>query len=336
MKQIDIWTPIYELTYNQDVTYLIFIIIGFFGLTLIPFLVTVIFALSKEKLSTKSNIYLYSFICGFFLTMATFGFLKESLEISSIYGANHNKWITYGWNILVVVGGLSFGLLFAWGIRSLIRYAAKKKISKDKEASVFIHTHDLAHDHGDDHHDHQIAPTHLEEIKTEEKSENHPSYKLVAILLLLVHRIPESFLIGYIISIMGQGTHVITTVSIAFWISAVLHLIPEQLVFYYRLREIGKSRAYALWTSSASLLIFIPFMVLGAWVGKYICDVWQLRAIVQSFVGGVFIFTSIVEFLPEFYHAHHDKKVFKWTILLFMLGIIICAFILSFHQHGIV
>lgn len=334
-----LWNNIYDLTFNANVTYLIFILIGFVVLTFLPFLVTLIFAFSKGKLSKTSYVYLYSFICGFFITMATFGFLKEALEISSVHSVNYangNKWITYAWNIFIVVSGLTLGLLFAWGIRSLIRHSAKRKIFKDKTASVFVHTHDLSHDHHDEHHHSEIAPSHLEHIHNDEHDESNPIYKMVAILLLLVHRIPESFLIGYIISTIGANTsHVITSVAIAFIISAVLHLIPEQLVFYYRLREMGKSRSKSLIFSSASLLIFLPFMFLGTYTGVYIYEFWQLRGIIQSFVGGIFIFTSIVEFLPEFYHAHHDKKVFKWTIVLFFIGIIICAFILSFHQHGI-
>ncbi|WP_338822533.1 ZIP family metal transporter [Mycoplasmopsis felifaucium] len=331
-----IWENIHLSTgANTNLTYFIFILIAFGLLTLIPFLVTVIFAFSKAKLSQKSNIYLYSFICGFFITMATFGFLREALEISSVNKNNINKWITYGWNICIVVSGLVLGLLFAWGIRSLIHYGAKKKLAKDKTASVFIHSHDLGHNLDGKHdHDHGIAPTHLENIKNDKKDEQHPAYKLVAILLLLIHRIPESFLIGYIISIIGTSEGaVITSVSIAFIVSAILHLIPEQLVFYYRLREMGKSRAMAITLSSASLLIFLPFMFLGTYAGQFM-NFPVLKGIIQSFVAGVFIFTSIVEFLPEFYHAHHDRKVFKLTMFLFMLGIVVCAFILSFHQHG--
>nr|WP_307921810.1 hypothetical protein [Mycoplasmopsis bovis] len=70
-------------------------------------------------------------------------------------------------------------------------------------------------------------------------------------MLLLLHRIPEGFLIGFIIS--GIENKGITSTSVAFLISLILHLIPEQVLFYYRQREIGWSRAKALFISTLCL-----------------------------------------------------------------------------------
>ncbi|WP_029513396.1 ZIP family metal transporter [Mycoplasmopsis primatum] len=328
------WNSLYSsLGYNSQLTAFVIILIVLSIIVIVPFLVNLVFAFTKEKLNKKGTVLLYAFMCGFFITMALFGFLKESLEISSVNNnAIYNENIKiYGWNILVVVGGLALGLCFAWLVRFLIRLSISNKISKDKTARLFLHSHDIAHDHhNDQEHEHQIAPNH--DIQNAHVTENKPGYKIVAILLLLLHRIPEGFLIGFIIS--GIENKGITSTSFAFLISLILHLIPEQIIFYYRQREMGWSRAKALTISTLCLLLFLPAMIIGAYSGHHIYGIWQLRAVVQSFIGGVFIFLSILEFLPEFYHAHHDKKLFLWTMILFFLGIVICAFILSFHKHG--
>ncbi|MCE6115509.1 ZIP family metal transporter [Mycoplasmopsis agalactiae] len=328
------WNVLYSsLGYNQPLAIFIAILVVFVLIAIIPFLVNLIFAFTKEKLNSKGTVLLYAFMCGFFLTMATFGFLKESLEISSINTSAilNSDFKIYGWNILVVVGGLIIGIGFAALVRQLVRKSINSKIATDKSARLFLHSHDIGHDHGDmDHHEHEIAPSH--DIQISSNAQSKPAYKLVAILLLLLHRIPEGFLIGFIIS--GIESKGITSTSVAFLISLILHLIPEQVLFYYRQREMGWSRAKALFISTLCLFLFLPAMLLGGYLGKHIYSIWQLRAMVQSFIAGIFIFISILEFLPEFYHAHHDKKLFFWTIFVFMVGIIFCAFVLAFHKHG--
>nr|WP_307923703.1 ZIP family metal transporter [Mycoplasmopsis bovis] len=329
------WNALYSsLGYNQPLAIFIAIIIVFILIALIPFLVNLIFAYTKEKLNSKGTVLLYAFMCGFFLTMATFGFLKESLEISSINTSAilNNDLKIYGWNILVVVGGLIIGIGFAALVRQLVRKSINSKIATDRICQIiFTLTWYWSWSHRSRITTiNEIAPSH--DIKVATNAQSKPTYKLVAILLLLLHRIPEGFLIGFIIS--GIENKGITSTSVAFLISLILHLIPEQVLFYYRQREIGWSRAKALFISTLCLLLFLPAMLLGGYLGKYIYNIWQLRALVQSFIAGIFIFISILEFLPEFYHAHHDKKLFFWTIFVFMIGIIFCAFVLSFHKHG--
>lgn len=327
-----------NLNDNLAIFYLILIAVGI--LIVFPMIIIIILAFTKEKLKKRSSVLLYAFMCGFFITMATFGFLKESLEISSVesMGFTNNNWIIYGWNILLVTSGLLLGLLFAWGVRSLMVKASKNKIAKDKTARVFLHTHDLTHDHEHEEKETtecEVSPDHLKDFKTEEEADEKGKhiYKTAAIILLMLHRIPEGFFIGYIISVIA-AKELITSVSVAFLISSVFHLIPEQIIFYYRQREMNWSRKKSLWITFSSLLLFLPPMLVGAYSGKYIYDLWQVRAVVQSFIGGIFLFTSVIEFLPEFYHAHHDKKLFKSTLFLFMTGIVICVIILSFHVHG--
>ncbi|RMX36437.1 ZIP family metal transporter [Mycoplasmopsis fermentans] len=317
------------------------ILIAFAIIFLVPVLVALIFPLFKKSLSKKGSILLYAFVTGFFLTMALFGFLKESLEISSISApssmppeasSTQIKWATYGWNIFLLVSGLVGGLLFALGIRMTVKKISEKHLAKSK-ASVFVHTHDMVHNHehgeNEEHsHDH-VAQEH--KISTDEKNANN-KLKVVALLLLLTHRIPEGFLIGY--SLNNLYNQNIGSLSIAFFVSFIMHLIPEEMVFYYRQREMGVGRWKAIGISIGCLFLFLPMMLLGIFTGDYIQQIWQLRAFLQAMIAGIFFFTAVMEFLPEFYHAHHDKDLFKKVMITFMAGLVVCALILALHQHG--
>ncbi|UWV92450.1 ZIP family metal transporter [Mycoplasmopsis cynos] len=56
------------------------------------------------------------------------------------------------------------------------------------------------------------------------------------------------------------------------------------------------------------------------------------KAIMFAAIGGIFIFTALVEFFPEIYHINFDKKKWIFTLIVLFLGILVAAFILSFHH----
>ncbi|WP_027120372.1 ZIP family metal transporter [Mycoplasmopsis lipofaciens] len=317
---------------------LYFVIIASFVMLFIPFLITLIFPfLKKDTLSKKGSVILYAFVTGFFITMALFGFLRESLEKSSLSAKaeGFSGWSLYGWNILLVGGGLTAGLSFGWFLRFIVKKATSSKIKEDPKASLYIHIHDLSHDHEHEAHDHSnIALNHKISHKEVTNKKSDTKLKIVALLLLLTHRIPAGFLIGYSFNAFFTTGAQFGALNAAFLISFILHLIPEEIIFYYRQREMGISKWKAVFNSFASLLLFIPLMLLGIYLGKYINQIWQLSAFVQAMISGTFLFTAIIEFLPEINHAHHDKKFIKKVLFVFLLGIIICATILSFHDHG--
>lgn len=103
--------------------------------------------------------------------------MKESLEISSINASAilNSDFKIYGWNILVVVGGLIIGIGFAALVRQLVRKSINSKIATDKSARLFLHSHDIGHDHSDmDHHEHEIAPSH--DIQISSNAQSKPAY----------------------------------------------------------------------------------------------------------------------------------------------------------------
>ncbi|WAM07599.1 ZIP family metal transporter [Mycoplasmopsis cynos] len=124
--------------------------------------------------------------------------------------------------------------------------------------------------------------------------------KIIALLLLLTHRIPEGLLLGYNLSLFipndsGEAFFSITT---RHFLSLVLHLIPEEVIFYVRLKDAGFKPIKALLLSFLGLSLFLPFMIIGMFVGSIINDAG--KAIMFAAIGGIFIFTALVEFFLKF------------------------------------
>ncbi|MFL1058536.1 hypothetical protein ACJONP_04475, partial [Mycoplasmopsis synoviae] len=87
--------------------------------------------------------------------------------------------------------------------------------------------------------------------------------KIVALVLILTHRVFVGLLFGWSINQLIEGST--SNLTWAFIISFWLHLISEELVFYYRLREAGYSRWKSFTFSVLGLSILIPFMIIGVY-----------------------------------------------------------------------
>ncbi|SJZ52119.1 ZIP family metal transporter [Mycoplasmopsis verecunda] len=372
----------------------IIILIALLCLLAVPTLLSLILPLFhrlKDKRFKNFTFYLYAFSTGFFIALAMFGFLRESIEQSSHGAAAHfgdrNKSIIYGINIGTVVSGLIFGLLFSFALKFVITYRINKVLKKDRKLSVFVHDHGVEHHSHDHDHSSLVVYSHTNKkndntdslLNAEQKisssdvviysgdkyihqhkhlnhthSHAHPDYifgqeenlaqaeetiinktspkmKVIALLLLLTHRIPEGILLGYNLTLATEGQT--NNLTIAYFVSLILHLIPEESIFYFRLREAGFGRINSLLLSFLGLSLFLPFMLIGAYAGQYINELWWLKAIMFSAIAGIFLFIAIVEFIPEFYHNHMSKKQWFTVLVSLFIGIIIGVLILSFHSH---
>ncbi|WP_406615188.1 ZIP family metal transporter [Mycoplasmopsis hyopharyngis] len=310
--------------WNDIVAKLLLSLASMFLLFFIPLIFVLVVPIFKDKLSKKSTYFLYAFMSGFFLTMALFGFLKESLEISSLsaQGKGYSLNKIYGWNILLIGGGLILGLGLAIGTHFLTTKVIQPKLSKKSNS--------LIHNHLSDEHCHEIEKASTNELVENKKEKDYS--KLIAIILLLTHRIPEGFLIGVSLNALYNGNA--GNMNLAFFISFILHLIPEELLFYYRQREMGVSKKKAIGISIGLLFLFVAPILLGLYSGTSIQNFWQIAAFIEAFIAGIFIFTSIFEFIPEFAFEKHDSKTKQLLLLFIILGIVLAAIILSIHSHG--
>ncbi|TDV24447.1 zinc transporter ZupT [Mycoplasmopsis mustelae] len=308
-----------------------------FALLLIPTLLSLLLPFFRKSIH-KNKVYLYAFSTGFFIVLSTYGFLKESLEVSSGIVENleetHNS--AFLLNVGLVGGGILSGLIFAFVLKFVISHRLNKKLMVSNKLSVFSHQHS----HNNHHHNHQhdsFLNNQEDKIELAEdtlKQKVEGKLKLIALLLLLTHRIPEGLLIGYSLNqlIPGQngnpGDSALTT---AYFASLILHLIPEEMIFYVRLRDAGFSPWKALFISFLGLSLFLPFILIGIYGGDFVNE--YLKSIIYSAIGGIFLFTSLVEFFPEFYHEFFNKKKWLITIIFLFLGVVFSVIILSFHSH---
>lgn len=337
-----LYTNLWILTGNSGVAKFIIVLIFLLILLLIPVVISVFFPLLKNKLSNRSKVYLYAFTTGFFIVMSTFGFMRESLEISSTssnalaipFNWQHRELYVYAYNILLVGGGVIFGILSAFFIKYVISYQINKKLMGNKKLRVFVHEHsdESGHKHTHEHPDHifnsQDNAVVIEKTLTDKVE---AKLKVIALILLLTHRIPEGLLLGYNINLMLNNQT--NSLSFVFLLSLILHLIPEEIVFYYRLRDSGFSKWSSLFISLLGLFLFLPFMLIGAFAGDFISGIWELRSFIYAFIGGIFLFTSLVEFFPEFYHHNMDKNRWFSVIVMLFLGVIFAVILLSIHTH---
>ncbi|CCP24408.1 ZIP family metal transporter [Mycoplasmopsis cynos] len=323
----------------------IILILIFLGAMLcVPIFIGLFFPIIGRNFKKSYSIYIHAFSTGFFLVLATFGFLRESLESASLFafakkGADVSQYTIYAYNILLIISGLIIGLIFSFVVKFVISYKLNKKLLGSKQLSSFIHEHTIEEGHSHNHlHAHDVVISNsqdrIEIVDQTLFKKTESKLKIIALLLLLTHRIPEGLLLGYNLSLFipndsGEAFFSITT---AYFLSLVLHLIPEEVIFYVRLKDAGFSPIKALLLSFLGLSLFLPFMIIGMFVGSIINDAG--KAIMFAAIGGIFLFTALVEFFPEIYHINFNKKKWIFTLIVLFLGILVAAFILSFHSHS--
>lgn len=336
----------YELIKQKGIEHdLAFFIIGILisiSLILIPVLVASIVPLFIKKPKRTFSIYLYAFITGMLIILGTFGYLREAMEITStglffrVRGYYLQSEI-YSWNLLFVFGGAMVGIVIAFLMKFVIAYYISKKIDKN---SIFVHSHGhsdseshnhdnhTTHNHNKEHSDIIFNKNDVIEMNVKIKNKN----KWTALFLLLGHRVPEGLLIGLGIATMINNANS-QSLSIAFFISFVLHTMPEEIIFFYRQREMGISPLKASLNSTGAIALIIPFIFIGLYGFEIINKLKWMQAFTQAIVGSIMLFTALVEFIPEFYHTNMKRKEWIITISILFAGILFAIFVLSFHMH---
>lgn len=282
--------------------YLILIVVSF--VLLIPIVYGLLLPVVKPSLTSKGSIYLNAFVSGFFLILGIFGFLNDAREELLEHG--NPSWIIF----LILFFSVAFALFSSLGIRFLLaKYNNKKEFHSLRE-----------------HHHHDNLVFNSTDVKMTNKK-----LKIFPLLLLLSHRIPGGFIIGFLIhNVIQEGT--IDIESLVFLITFVLHIIPEELIFYYRQIDSGISKWVATRNSIFGILLLVPFIFAGAYGTEAISNEYFI-AFMNASVGGFFIFVSLIELIPEFLHEKMDGKTWYITIIFLIIGILCAVAILSFHSH---
>lgn len=285
----------------------------------LPIFYGLLLPIIKPSLSKKGTTYLYSFSAGFFMILSTVGFISEGKHILEhfVEDSISNNPATKGFVIFAIVGGIVFLTLC---LALYVKYTSMKKI--DGKNNIHI---------GEGHsHDHIIYNA----------SDYNPKSKSLALYLLLVHRIPDGLILGLLAASIAQNNGNISVLNIIFLVSFIIHVIPEELIMYYRQTEMGISRWKAARNSVFMTVTLVPFIIIGGAIGLSISGINKeifddvIVPIIEIVAASFLLFNTVVEFFPEFFHSNISGKEWYKIIFIFILGIAFSFLVLSFHSHA--
>lgn len=285
----------------------------------LPIFYGLLLPIIKPSLSKKGSTYLYSFSAGFFMILSTIGFISEGKH--TLEDFVHDQITTSpalkGITIFAIVGGV---IILTLCLALFVKYVSMKKI--DGRNNIHM---------GEGHsHDHIIYNA----------SDYNPKSKGLAIYLLLVHRVPDGLILGLLASSIAQNHGNISILNIIFLISYIIHVVPEELIMYYRQTEMGISRWKAARNSVFMTTTLVPFIIIGGIVGMSVSgankEVFDniIVPLVELVAASFLLFTTVIEFFPEFLHSNIEGKEWYKIIFIFILGIAFSFLVLSFHTHA--
>lgn len=280
----------------------------------IPLIYGICLPIFKPKISTRATKYLYAFSSGFFIMMSTVLFIGESKghleeEFINIFQQN----VVLGKTVtgIVIASLICVGLLFSLGLKYF--FAKRFKGKAINQESEHKHDHDALIFNLNDH---------------------NPKSKAFAIFFLLSHRIPDGLIIGTLATQIAKSGD-INPVNIIFLCSFIIHIIPEELIIYYRQIQMNIPVKKATINSLIAVCSIIPLIILGSVITWFSLNNEFAIHVVQLIAASFLLFISIVEFIPEFIHdVKSNGKQWYITILIWIIGITVGIFVLSFHDHS--
>ncbi|MBU4691174.1 ZIP family metal transporter [Mycoplasma zalophi] len=304
---------------NLELTILINLLIYSFILLAAPVVVSLVLSAIKPKFSKHKMIYLYAFSTGMFLIIGSAGFIKEAVLSLETWlhtsGENGGLILTNGdvtkeQLYMAVIVGIS--ALIGLTLVILWRYISIKKHKG--------HIHESHEEHG--HSDHIISFTDID----------NPKAAWIAILMLLIHRIIDGLVLG--LSVYQMTSINYTNPNIGLIVTFNIHILVENIIIYYRQTQYGQTKWKAIRYNLYTMLLIIPILFFGAFLGKYLdYQKWVIPSL--QIIGGVIIvFTAIFELVPEFIHNRNSSvKVLYTTFAYFATSVILTLVMLSFHTH---
>lgn len=309
----------------------------------IPALCVGILALFKIKISPRNSMYLYAFTSGLMILLGTVGLIGEGIE--HLRGYFESNEATTGLasepqNVAIIVAVLIAGVLVGMGAVFLTRHLVVRKerleqrISADQKALNQIGLERLENciDGVCEHSDAVYNYRDLEKREARLQKSN----KSIAIILMLSHRLVDGMSLGVFAPITGDG--IATFANWGIIIVFVLHLVPSSMVIYLTQLDLYKSRGKAYLYSLALLLVFVPFIYVGAFLSWGVGLNGQFTFWIMPFLftisGTILLLMSILELIPEFIdNRNMSKKQWLITILCLSAGIVLSIALLAIHSH---
>ena len=279
----------------------------------VPLIYGICLPIFKPRISPRAYKYLYAFSSGFFIMMSTVLFIGESkthLEEEFITIFSDNIVLAKTITGIMIASLILVGLLFSLGLKYFFaKHFKGKAINSENETK----------------HDHDELIFNL--------NDHNPKSKAFAIFFLLSHRIPDGLIIGTLATQIAKSGD-INPVNIVFLCSFLIHIIPEELIIYYRQIQMNIPVKKATINSLIAVCSIIPLIVLGSVITWFSLNNEFAIHVVQLIAASFLLFISIVEFIPEFIHdVKTNGKEWYIIILIWIIGIAIGIFVLSFHDH---
>lgn len=305
----------------------------------LPTICVGILALFKIKINPRNSMYLYAFTSGLMILLGTVGLIGEGVEHLKEYYNNHGEGgSTSPINVLVIVSVLIGGALFGMGIVFLTRYLILKKerlekrISKDELKLNKIELNNCI----DGICQHSEAIYNYRDIQKRE-ARLKKSNKSIAIILMLSHRLVDGISLG-VFAPIGNLNEIAAFANWGIIIVFIIHLIPSSMVIYLTQLDIYNSRLKAYLYSLGLLLIFVPFVYIGAFmsygVGLEGDGTFWIMPFLFTTSGTILLLMSILELIPEFIdNRNMCKKQWTITILCLTAGIVLAIALLAIHSH---
>ena len=250
------------------------LIIASIVVALIIFILLVIVFL-KPKIKMENYKFIYAFLSGFILIIGTLGLFGEFKD--HIFGdEGHFNFATHGHKVGVIF------IVIALVVSSFI--IAISLILSGKLIIKLIG-----------------RKYHKEPVKI------YQANKLLAIAFVLLHRIPASITIGFLVNELHEDASLLVVL--------ILHIIPEVMLVYYRMIDLGYSKLKAFTLSFLIKIIFFPLIILGTAINQAVSAIWWIQPLLFGSVAVILTYSVITELMPEFmnymnlhYHGVHLIK----------------------------
>lgn len=280
----------------------------------------------KPKIKRENFKYFYAFSAGFIVivgSLGLFGSARNALK-NHFQVTNHPSESDFTTTEIFLVAAyvllvLSFAGLIIWTIKKMF----------------------ISDDHG---------------LSSKSKSEkDFKKKKVVGIVMVLLHRVPASFVIGaFADDPVGES---------AALFAIILHIIPELMIVFYRQIEMGVPKGKAYINSILIKIVFLPLIIIGNLLTTWTTEQWWFLPALYLMGGAFLIYASFIELTPEFSpelsighthehledlsiqldhgHINHKdvttikqkRKVSVMLSLSLMIGVSFAAAIMFFHFH---
>lgn len=290
-----------------------------------PLLLSSCLLFTKNKLSDNAMIYLYAFSTGLLIILSTFGLMREGYEetetiITENFGEHSNNEIWM--KVLIVGGGVLLGLIIAVLIKTLVFKMQNKKYQKNGLG------HESKHGSCEVHDDSKCCVVNVEELIKK-------NGKLAAMFIISSHKFIDGISIGLL---ANSATTLFGFENIGILIIFIIHDLPITVVIFYMQRSNGVSKGKTMLYILLISIITVPFMFIGGYLGNTLQENINVAWIVpflECLAGGVLLFTTIMEIVPEFIHNHHlCSKHWYYTVTWLCFGIMISIIMCLIHLHG--